>query len=73
MFCVFFVKFRDLAARNKILRNNAQHGTWVSFSHKYILEDVGSNSLHSRSQDPAARNKIFRNYLPCVRSCDSSV
>ena len=25
-------------------------------------QDVGSNSLHSRCQDPAARNKIFSKY-----------
>ena len=33
---------------------------------KYI-KDVGSNSLHSRSQDPAARNKIFQNIRTSTR------
>ena len=52
-----------------------QRGTCVKFPLKgaEILRDVGSNSLHSRSQHPAARNQILRNYLPCVRSCDPSV
>ena len=31
------------------------------------LKDVGSNSLHSKSQDAAARNKLFRNIRTTTR------
>ena len=53
----------------------AKHGTCVIFSQKdaEILKNVGWDSLHSRSQDPPARDTVFRKYLPWVRSCGSWV
>ena len=68
--------FQDgAAARHKIFQNIRTTPYVRNFFAEECgkLKDVGSNLLRSRSQDPAARNEIFRNYLPCVRSCDPLV